>query len=346
MKRLGSLLLAACALAGPAQAGPVADALDRPALMVRDPARSVLLGVAHCGGKLLAVGERGIVVSSPDGGASWRQAQVPVSVTLTAVRCPDAQTAYAVGHGGVVLASTDGGQSWTRRFDGRKAAQLALDAARAGGDAKAVQEAQRLVSEGADKPFLDLHFFDARRGVVVGAYGLAFATDDGGQTWQPWMQRLPNPKATHLYALRVRGDTMLIAGEQGLVLRSNDGGRTFMRLELPYTGSFFTAELPGDQEYLVAGLRGNVWRSADGGASWSQLASPTPVSVTASTLGAGRQLLLANQAGEILQLTGAGLVPLKIPPLPPLNALHAGAGSLVAFSLQGAVQLPPPLARP
>jgi photosystem II stability/assembly factor-like uncharacterized protein len=347
VKHLASLFLALGAMAGSADAAPVTDALDRPALMVRAPARSVLLGAAKCGNRLLAVGERGIVIHSDDGGASWRQSRVPVSVTLTAVRCPEPQAAYATGHGGVVLASSDGGLSWTRRLDGRRAAQVVLDAARAGGDAKAIQEAQRLVAEGPDKPLLDLHFFDARRGLVVGAYGLAFYTEDGGQNWQAWTQRLPNPKGAHLYALRAQGYTLLVAGEQGLVLLSDDGGRTFRRLELPYQGSFFTAELPSPREIVVAGLRGNVWRSGDAGQNWAQVASPIPVSVTGSTLGAGGQLLLVNQGGQVLQLTGAGLVPVQAPPLPPLNALQvSGSGALLALGIEGVIQLPPAAARP
>nr|WP_240980464.1 YCF48-related protein [Ramlibacter agri] len=340
--RFASCLLAACAALGAARAAPVVDALDRPALMVREPARAVLLASARCGERVVAVGERGIVVTSDDAGRSWRQARVPVSVTLTAVRCADAHTAYAAGHGGVVLASTDGGLTWAKRLDGRRAAQLALDAARSGGDARAVQDAQRLVADGPDKPFLDLHFFDARHGLVVGAYGLAFATEDGGQTWQPWMQRLPNPKGNHFYALRVQGDTLLLAGEQGLVLLSTDAGRSFRKLELPYQGSFFTAELAG-RDMIVAGLRGNAWRSSDGGANWAQLAAPSPVSFTASTVLPGDGVLLANQAGELLRVDGSSLTPVQLPALPPLNALQAlGAHALLALGVQGAIPVPLP----
>ena len=197
VQRLCTILIGACALAGAAHGTSVPDALERPALEVRTPARSVLLGAAQCRERLLAVGERGLVVTSTDQGKTWRQSRVPAAVTLTAVRCPGGQAAYAVGHGGIVLASTDGGLSWVRRLDGHAAAKLALDAARAGGNPKAVQEAQRQVAEGADKPFLDLHFFDERRGIVVGAYGLAFATQDAGQTWQPLMQRLAQDPADH-----------------------------------------------------------------------------------------------------------------------------------------------------
>ncbi|HSV79044.1 MAG TPA: YCF48-related protein [Ramlibacter sp.] len=347
MSLIRSLLLAACAAGGGVQAAPVADALERPAVMVRKPDGVVLLGAAQCGQRLLAVGERGVVIASDDAGASWRQAKVPVSVTLTAVRCTDAQTAWAVGHGGTVLASADGGLTWSRRLDGRAAAQLVLEAARDGGDAKALQEAQRLVADGPDKPLLDLHFFDARRGIVVGAYGLAFLTSDAGQSWQPWMQHLPNPKGAHLYALRVHGDSLLIAGEQGLVLHSADGGRSFRRLELPYAGSFFTAELRSGQEVLVAGLRGNIWRSSDGGSAWVQVPARAPVSITASTVLPDGRLLLANQAGQVFQLAGGTLEPVTTEPLPPLHALlAAGSGALLALGVQGAIKLPLAAPRP
>ncbi|MES2944499.1 MAG: YCF48-related protein, partial [Pseudomonadota bacterium] len=262
------LLAAAVAACLPASgwAAPVVDALMRPALMVRDPARSVLLGAARAGERLVAVGERGIIVVSEDGGQHWRQVPVPVSVTLTAVRFADARKGMAVGHGGTVLSTTDGGASWQRRLEGRQLARLALDAAVANGRPELIQDAERLVADGPDKPLLDLMMLDARRVLVVGAYGLAFYSQDGGANWTPWMSRLDNPKALHLYALRRHGDTLLMAGEQGLLLRSDDAGASFRRLPSPYQGSFFTAEMPTPAETVVAGLRGNVWHSSDAGA--------------------------------------------------------------------------------
>jgi photosystem II stability/assembly factor-like uncharacterized protein len=326
-----------------AAAAPVADALSRPAVLTRQASQSVLLGAAHAGTRLVAVGERGIVVLSDDSGATWRQAPVPVSVTLTAVRFVDAKQGFAVGHGGVVLASADGGESWVKKLDGIQAAELALKAAKASGDQKALREAERLVADGADKPLLDLHFFDALRGIVVGAYNLIFVTEDGGETWQPWMDRLDNPKALHLYALRVRGNTLLIAGEQGLVLRSDDAGRNFRRLATPYNGSFFTAELLSGDEIVVAGLRGNLWRSVDGGANWTRVAVQVPVSFVASAQRAGRELLFANQTGMLFSVRDGSLVPLPGKPQPLLNAvLPLQDGGLLTLSLVGAIVLPAP----
>lgn len=337
-----ALLLCASLLGPTVAAAPVADALQRPALQVRQPERAVLLSAARAGERIVAVGERGIITVSDDGGTSWRQVASPVAVTLTAVRFADARNGVVVGHGGTVLTTTDGGEHWVRRLDGVKAAGLALEAARASGDEARIRSAGFLISDGPDKPFFDVLVFDARRMLVVGAYGLAFHTEDGGESWTSWMDRVDNPMGLHLYAARRRGDTLLLAGEQGLLLRSADGGDTFERLDSPYEGSYFTAELPAEAGMLVAGLRGNVWRSPDGGASWTRLESPMPASITASTVGADGAVLLANQAGFVLRLSGETLTPINRKPLPMPSALLEGRdGQLMLLGIAGVVRMPP-----
>jgi photosystem II stability/assembly factor-like uncharacterized protein len=335
MRRLVScaaLLAAACACA----AQPVGAALDRPAQQVRAPERAVLLAAAQAGAAWVAVGERGLVLRSVDHGARWQQVSTPVSVTLTALRFADERHGAAVGHGGSVLVTQDGGLHWERRLDGRRIPELLLADAKARNDAAALRAAEHLRSDGPDKPLLDLLLTGPGRALVVGAYGLALATDDGGQTWTSWAPRLDNPKGLHLYAVRQRGERIVIAGEQGLVLKSDDGGRSFQRLTTPYQGSFFTLELPDEREIVLAGLRGNVWRSIDGGRDWSRLALPMPVSVVASQLGPDGTLLLANQAGFVFARRGEAFVPLQREPLPSLTGLAAGRdGSLLALSVQG-----------
>lgn len=324
-----------------ANAAPVGDALQRPALVVQRPQSAVLLGAALAGSRIVAVGERGIVAMSDDGGAGWHQAVVPVSVTLTAVRFADARHGYAVGHGGVVLATRDAGAHWTRMLDGTRIAQLALEAARASGNAERLKEARRLQADGADKPLLDIALIDERRAIVVGAYGLILATDDGGASWVPWMDRLDNPKALHLYAVRRSNDSLLIAGEQGLALLSTDGGRSFRRLAVPYAGSFFTAEFTGPRDIVLGGLRGNVWRSADTGATWRVVPVPVLASITASARTADGAVLFATQAGMLLELRNGRAAALAGPSLPPLNGLlPLGAQGLLALSVQGAIALP------
>jgi photosystem II stability/assembly factor-like uncharacterized protein len=346
-----SLFLAACcaglpATAGAAPAAAAVDAWKRPALTARHPARAVTQSAAQAGERLVAVGERGLVLLSDDGGKRWRQAPSPVSVTLTTVRFADARHGVAVGHAGVVLSTADGGDSWTLRLDGRRLAQLARQDAQRSGDAAALKAAEHLVTDGPDKPFLDVLVWDATHWLAVGAYGLAFHTTDGGQTWQSWMGRLPNPRGLHVYSARRLGSTLLLAGELGLVLRSDNNGASFLPLATPYTGSWFTAELPSAGEIVLAGLRGNVWRSNDGGARWTQIATPMAAAITASALGADG-LFLTNQAGFVLRLQGDALHPVNAQPLSPLTGLvtlPAAAGApgprLLTLGLTGPLLLP------
>ena len=335
--------MAAVLCAAPlALAAPVVDALQRPALAVKAPQRTVLLSLAQAGSRLVAVGERGIVALSDDQGASWRQAPCPVSVTLTMVRFVNERQGVAVGHGGSVLTSADGGASWTLRLDGRRIATLLQAAAQT---PQARQEAERWVADGPDKPVLDLVAWDERRLLVVGAYGLALYSSDGGASWSSWVDRLPNPKGLHWYVARRQGERLLLAGEQGLIARSDDGGQTFHSVPTPYAGSWFTGELLGDGQMLLAGLRGNVWRSPPagqgGGGSWTPLRSPVPASITASAIAPDGSLLLASQAGVLLKLQGDSLLPLQRAPLPmPAGLLPGPEGRVLTVGLAGVVPLP------
>lgn len=336
---LGVALLGAAHLA---QATPVGDSLDRPALATRLGPTSVLLAATQAGPTTVVVGERGLVLLSADSARSWRQAPVPVSVTLTAVRFADERHGIAVGHAGVVLSSDDGGQTWQQRLNGRQIAQALLDEARATQQARQVALAERLVQEGADKPLLDVALLSPRRVLAVGAYGLAMASEDGGQHWSAWSSRLDNPKGLHLYAVRHQGRAILLAGEQGLLLYSHDDGANFQRLPSPYQGSFFTAEMLSATEFVVAGLRGQMWHTRDAGQHWQPIANPVPASIAGSAQGPEGQLWWVNQAGQLLQLRDGALTPINTKALAPLSAvLPLAGGRWLTVGLQGAQLLAP-----
>lgn len=341
LRRFGfSALLLAALVCGPtAHGAAVGPSLDRPAVISALAPRSVLQGAAVAGNHLVAVGERGIVLLSTDAGKQWRQVPVPVSVGLTAVSFVDANNGWIVGHGGVVLATTDGGSTWTKQLDGRQVAAAMLKDAQASADARAIADAQRLVADGADKPFLAVHFFDAQHGLVIGAYNLAFATEDGGKSWQPVSRRLDNPRGLHLYAVRARGDLVVIAGEQGLVLRSTDRGRTYQRLAVPYKGSYFALELLSNDDIVLAGLRGNAWKSSDGGETWSAVKVPVPVSLTTSAVDAKGRLWMGNQAGMIMAYDGESLIPTPTKLAPLTGLLPLPDGKALALSVAGAAQV-------
>ena len=327
--------LLSCVL-GMAQASePVVEALLRPAIPVSEPARAFLVDAEVAGDNIVAVGERGLILLSGDGGHSWRQSQVPVSTGLTAVHFIDAQLGMAVGHGGVVLGTRDGGESWQLLLDGRRAAQLALAAARQQGDERAAAEARRLIEDGPDKPFLDVRMLSSERVLVVGAYGLAFLSEDAGANWAPVMQRMENPQMLHFYAIRQQGKRILLVGEQGLVNLSEDAGASFQQIDSPYEGSFFTAELERDGSLVIAGLRGNVYRSRDAGRYWRQLDNPVAASITSSQQLADGDILLTSQAGVLLQVANSRVVPVSRDRLPPLNAAVPTPDGMLLLTVDG-----------
>jgi photosystem II stability/assembly factor-like uncharacterized protein len=338
-------------------AAPVQGVLERPAMKVRNASKCgcVLMDVAFAGHRLVAVGERGIVLYSDDGGDTWDQAEVPVGVTLTAVTFSSPLVGWAVGHGGVVLQTRDSGETWHRQLEGTAVAQMALENARAQAERAGPEDAETsrmmnnailLVEDGPDKPFLDLYFRNDREGFIVGAYGLIFRTGDGGATWRCIMDRVENPGALHLYAIHASDDTLYIAGEQGLFLVSSDGGDSFRQVETPYFSTFFDVESLPSGEVVLVGLRGSACWSADGGQTFTgsnvMLNAVVEVSFADAVMLPNGTLLFANQAG-LLQASydqGRTILPLQTPQLGSISSiLPMDDGDVMTVGTAGAVRI-------
>lgn len=288
------------------------DPLDFPAVKVGRIETRPMHALARAGARLVAVGPRGLIAVSPDQGRSWAQVVSPVQSDLVAVYFPTPTDGWSVGHDGVVLHSADGGASWTRQLDGRAARLLftrhydtavATDTASTGGAApllaarKAVEQNYKA---GASLPWLGVWFDDALHGFVVGAFGLLIATDDGGKTWTPWLERIDNPDLLSLNAIGGGDGGVYIAAERGAVFHFDRAAGRFVLGATGYAGSFFGVAV-SNTVVLAYGLRGAIYRSADAGGSWSAVAAPS-----AASIGAGAALVpsggfvLANQAGELL----------------------------------------------
>ena len=325
-------LAAALSVSTTATGAGFADVLDTPATRSPLAARSLLLAVAPAGDRLVAVGQRGHIVVSTDGGATWSQATVPVSVDLTAVTFVDARLGFAVGHDGVILRSDDGGERWRLMLDGRRLNDKLVEAMerrvadqpRSAKMTALLAEAKRYREQGPDKPFLDVWFADANEGWAVGAYNLIVRTVDGGRTWEPWFDRTDNPKLQNLHAIRPVGGSLYVAGEAGLVLKLDPATRQFRGLAVPYSGGFFGIADAGGA-VLAFGLRGNAWRSDDGGASWTKVDSGLAASIVASARTSAGATLLADAGGRIVRSDDGGrtFVALKATPSMPLAGTTA-----------------------
>lgn len=342
-------MLPPCVGSGVSVHAATADVLNSASMQSKRAATRTMLAITRAGERLVAVGERGIVLLSDDDGKAWRQARVPVSVTLTGVHFPTPGKGWVVGHGGVVLHSADAGETWIKQLDGIQAAMLISEFARGkartedSASARAIlADAERLVSEGPDKPFLDVHFFDERRGLVVGAFGLAFTTDDGGHRWHPWLSHIPNPGGKHLYRIHPRTDELWIVGEQGALFRSRDGGGSFVEERIPYVGSLFGMISDMKCNLLVYGLRGNAFHSPDCGENWKKIGNAIEATFTGGARLIDGTLVLVDQAGRILRSTdeGRNFVPLSTNQPFPLTGITQGVdGSLVLTSVRGVLRV-------
>ncbi|UHQ20039.1 YCF48-related protein [Lysobacter sp. KIS68-7] len=305
--RLAALAgLATLLVASIAPAHGFVDVLDQPAATSALASQRLLLATAVAGKRLVAAGARGHIIFSDDLGRSWQQAKVPVSADLTALHFVDAKSGWAVGHEGVVLHTRDGGATWTLQLDGRRANKLVLDRVQhlpAGTDPTVLEalksEADRAMSDGPSRPFLDVWFANAREGYVVGAYNLIFHTRDGGESWEPWVDRTENPRFYHLYGIRGGSDGVYVAGELGLMLHLDPATGRFAAVQTPYEGSYFgLLTKPG--LVLAYGMRGTAYRSRDGGAHWEQVDTGITASITGSQVLPDGRLLLCSQAGDVL----------------------------------------------
>ncbi len=275
-----------------------------PAEAARLAPQSLLLDIAQAGGRFVAVGERGHVLTSDNHGQTWSQAAgVPSQEMLTAVCFSDEKHGVAVGHDEIALVTSDAGNSWQRTHYAPDARQPLLD----------------VLCNGSDV-------------IAVGAYGAYFTSADRGATWaerkfeaQPAAAKKgPAPKAGdknaddepgadfHLNRIvAASGSRLYIAAEAGHLYRSDDAGKTWVGLPSPYEGSFFGI-LPLDGDSLLAyGLRGHLFRSEDGGHTWRQINAGTDAMLNDATrlprngvavVGLSGALLLSRDGGQTFTL--------------------------------------------
>lgn len=314
-------VLTALLLSGSAFAQPSVDRLKTPALQSYRAEQTLMLDIAKRDQQLFAVGDHGVVMRSMDQGQSWQQQSTPFSVMLTAVFFSDAQHVWLTGHDGLLAVSRDGGVTWQTLLDGQQINQLRLHrlqdkvaelqtqldvapdnellAEQFDNAVWSAEEAAVAVEEGPSVPLLDVWFANNQRGFALGGYGLLLKTEDGGQSWAYWGDRLDNPDNFHLNAMLVdhRGD-LYIAGEAGLLFHSTDHGDSWTRIDTPYDGSFFSI-IEYQQQLFLLGLRGHLYRSDDG-QKWQAVNTGFNATLLSAVVAADK-LVLLGKGGLILQ---------------------------------------------
>ncbi|RKE23846.1 photosystem II stability/assembly factor-like uncharacterized protein [Paraburkholderia sp. BL23I1N1] len=284
-----------------------------------DPTHMMMMDATRAGKRIVAVGEQGLVVLSDDDGKSWRQArQVPLSATLSAVTFVDAQHGWAVGQWGAILATSDGGETWKK---------------------------QRM-DVSVDQPLFSVYFRSEKDGLAVGLWSLMLATHDGGATWSKVAVPKP-PGGAHgdrnlYHVFADRQGALYIDSEQGMVLKSTDGGMNWSYLATGGKGTLWSGVAMPDGRIVVGGLLGSLFESSDGGATWSSVATGTKNSITDLVVTADG--LMGVGLDGMLMLRKSGATTFEVSQRPDratLTAALLGAGgNPILFSHEGVLRTP------
>ena len=175
-----------------------------------------------------------------------------------------------------------------------------------------VESAQlRLQETAVPPPLLDVWFADEKRGWAVGAFGTLLSTTDGGQNWIYRDNDIVNRANYHLNAVTGTEDGLVIvAGESGYLIYSEDAGKTWNDVELDTNATLFGLVTNGLADTFIAvGLRGAVFKTADRGKNWHELASGIDYSLANGAMqgdylvlvGAGGSIAVSEDAGETFE---------------------------------------------
>lgn len=327
------------------------SALTRAAIPVKAPDKVVLIAVTTAGNRLVAVGVHGVIVYSDDNGQIWRQATVPVDVTLTAVRFANAQDGWAAGHYGVILHTADGGATWQKRMDGNQVNQMTEATAQAAvaandpsvGTPRAIARADHFIAGGPENPFLAILATDADNVTVFGAYRMALKSTDGGKYWADWNLHIGDPVSHNLYDVARVGSDIYLVGEAGSVYRSTDDGASFPAVTSPEQSTLFAVLPTGDGGVFTCGVAGQAFRSADNGQSWTPVNFNTTSNLTAAAVLRNGAIIVGNEAGAIGISTDHAKTFSALPGFQPMEIFglaQAEDGDVVAVGSAGVIVIP------
>jgi photosystem II stability/assembly factor-like uncharacterized protein len=282
-----SLSIILCLVGTPA----AADVLDE--ISHRDK----LYDIHIQGDEVFVVGYPGLLLHSKDRGKTWERIDSGGRDALFAIDINKKGRGLIVGRTGLVLMTTDGGKTWAKRDSGVKEHLFNVDITESG------------------------------KAWAVGHFGTILHSPDGGLSWKRQEFEAGFPEGTpdsekgvisdaekenegaaeeaRLNAVAFADDQRgWIAGEFGLVLHTEDGGRSWKRQPSASGKLLFTLKVLDQKRILAAGSEGTLMETKDGGRSWSAIEAGTDLHVL-GLCPVGESLFLVGRDGLILVRQGS-----------------------------------------
>jgi photosystem II stability/assembly factor-like uncharacterized protein len=193
-----------------------------------------------------AVGDRGTILKTVNGGLNWNSIQTPISVLFTRVQFFDQSLGYAVGQNGYVIKTTNGGDSWylltsVVNDNLNDLAVIDQNTIIAVGDngtvIKSIDGTNFNLIESTSGVTANLnavHFYDDRIGWAAGDNGTFLITINEGQSWQS--QTVIDASTNTVVTTNLTSISFfnlndgLVVGENGTILKTTDGGYHFVNM--------------------------------------------------------------------------------------------------------------------
>lgn len=210
-------------------------------VLVSGTAHEALFAMDFDGDRGIAVGARGDIQITADGGKAWTKSKIQTDLALLGVHL-DSTRVIAVGQGGSIFLKT-ADSPWQQ------------------------------VDSGTTKRLFAVRSTASGTAVAVGEFGAIQLSHDGGKNWHAlsidWGQMGTDGGAEpHLYGVDIGADGAIIAvGEFGLVIRSTDGGGSWLRQNMA-TASLFAVEIRDDGVGYAVGQDGYALKTTDRGLTW------------------------------------------------------------------------------
>ena len=234
----------------------------------------------------------GKLFRTSDGGATWQRVGAGTITPMTRTSFISPKLGWAISEKNI-YSSEDGGARWTRQL----------------------RSENRLTA---------IAFADEKNGLAVGEGGTIYRTEEGGvpseekgqlcagsiceddelSTWEP-VESGTNSALTDITFLD--SSHLWIAGENGLVLRSTDGGVTFETLDTEVDATLLSVSFTSADNGVVVGEGGTILVTANGGRSWQQSDGGTSSRLNAVDFASDAAVWAVGDGGTALQSLDGGV---------------------------------------
>lgn len=228
-----------------------------------------------------AVGERGTILHTINGGTDWHQQQSGSYTDLQGLHFTDSLRGWVVGSSGTIRYTLNGGISWQQQSSGTSNVLRGVyfTNSQTGwtvGNSGTIRHTTnggtnwQQQTSGTSSILRGLYFIDSQNGWIVGNGGTIRHTTNGGAAWLPQTSGITD----NLYSVHFTDNqTGWAIGSNGAILHTTDSGENWQPQFSGTSDDLYTCIFMDNQTGWAFGDNGTILFTADGGEIWQQQSS-------------------------------------------------------------------------